>query len=70
LTAAELIRALMRGGWQLRRQTGGHARYTHPDRPGRRATVPRHAGQTIPLRTLKHILDGTGRSPDELRDLL
>ncbi|MBI2941185.1 MAG: type II toxin-antitoxin system HicA family toxin, partial [Chloroflexi bacterium] len=31
ITAAELLRALRRAGWQQHRQTGSHLHLVHPD---------------------------------------
>lgn len=69
ITGAELARALRNGGWVLARNGARHDVYTHPDRPGL-AVVPRHAGQILPVGTLKGILAGIGMTPDELRGLL
>jgi predicted RNA binding protein YcfA (HicA-like mRNA interferase family) len=45
LTADEIIRALLRDGFALRKGHGGsHRRYCHPD--GRRVTVPFHGSNT------------------------
>ena len=70
VTPAELLRALRRAGWQEFRQTGSHCHLTHPEKPGRIVTVAVHAGQTVPVGTLKAILDQAGLTANELRDLL
>ena len=55
VTTRELIRALGRDGFSLRRQTGSHRIYRHPD--GRRVTVSfHHPGQTFPIGTLRRMM--------------
>ena len=55
VTTREVIRALRRDGFLLKRQTGSHQIYRHPD--GRRVTVSFHRpGQTFALVTLRSML--------------
>ena len=55
VTTREVIRALGREGFLLKRQTGSHRIYRHPD--GRRVTVSFHRpGQTFSMETLRSIL--------------
>ena len=55
VTTRELIRALERDGFSLRRQTGSHRIYRHPD--GRRVTVSfHHPGQTFRIGTLRRMI--------------
>lgn len=55
VTVRQIVAALFSDGFTLRRQTGAHRHYTHPD--GRRVTVSyHHASDTIPLPTLKKIV--------------
>jgi predicted RNA binding protein YcfA (HicA-like mRNA interferase family) len=70
LTAAELLRALRRAGWQESRQRGSHRRLEHHDRPGQMVTLAVHTGKTVPIGTLKAILEAAGLSSDDLRELL
>ena len=70
ITAAELMRALLRAGWYKYHQVGSHVFLRHPDRSGMRVTVPVHPGETIKPKTLESILDQAGLSVDEFRDLL
>ena len=70
ITAAQLIRALERGGFYRKRQTGSHATFAHRDDPTRRATVPVHAGHIIEPKVMKAILAGAQLSTEELVDLL
>ena len=69
ITAAELLRALYRDGWQVKRQTGSHLQLKHPDKPGR-ITVAFHPGIAIKPKTLANILETAGLTIDELRRLL
>lgn len=69
LTARELISALVRDGFYLRRQKGSHQRYQHTD--GRRVTVSFHAaGDTFKIKTLKAMIEEQAHwSEDDLRRL-
>jgi predicted RNA binding protein YcfA (HicA-like mRNA interferase family) len=56
LTARLIIRALVRDGFLLDRQSGSHRLYRHPD--GRRVTVTfHHPGQTFAPKTLRSMLE-------------
>ena len=66
---AELLRALQRAGWYLKRQGANHQILTHRDRGGR-LTVPRHPSMTLKPKTLQSILDQAELTVDELRELL
>jgi len=56
LTARVIIRALVRDGFVLDRQTGSHRHYRHPD--GRRVTVSYHSpGQTFAPKILHAMLE-------------
>lgn len=66
-----IIRALMRLGFQVRRQRGGHAILVHGTDPTRRAVVPLDGGgATVPEGTLHQILKGAGVSEEEFREHL
>lgn len=69
ITAAELLRALFRDGWYRAHQVGSHLALRHDGRPGK-VTVPVHAGAILAPKTLQSILDQTGLTADQLRDLL
>ena len=70
-TAAELLRVLDRAGWYEHRQSSGsHLHLRHPDKSGRRVTVPRHAGITLHPKLVATILDQADLTADELRALL
>jgi predicted RNA binding protein YcfA (HicA-like mRNA interferase family) len=69
ITAADLLRALRKDGWQQVRQSGSHVHLKHPSKPGR-VTVPVHAGVIIKPKTLATVLGQAGLTIDELRQLL
>ena len=55
LTARELTNALLRDGFVLRRQTGSHQQYLHPD--GRRVKVSfHHSGETFRVGILRRMI--------------
>ena len=60
LTCRQIVAALLRDGFELRRQSGSHQRFVHPD--GRRVTVSsHHSGQTFPPKTLRSMLEEQAR---------
>ncbi len=70
LTAAEVLRALRRGGWYVARQSGtSHMILRHPDKSGR-VTLAYHTGKTIPPDTMRRILVQAGLTGEELLELL
>jgi predicted RNA binding protein YcfA (HicA-like mRNA interferase family) len=69
ITVAELLRALGRAGWVLKRQGHSHQILTHRERGGR-VDIPRHPAQTLKPKTLQSIIDQAGLTADQLRDLL
>ena len=69
LTPREVIRALERAGFELRRQSGSHAQFRHRDDHRRRATVPVHSG-TIKRGTLSGILEHAHITQEEFLKLL
>ena len=65
LTARELISALDRDGFVLRRTTGSHRVYRNQD--GRRVVVSMHApGDTFPAKTMSSIIEGRRWSDEDL----
>lgn len=64
LDAARLLRALVRLGWTLDRQTGSHAVLTQAGRSP--VTVPMHKGRTLKEGTARSILKQAGITEDEL----
>ena len=65
--AEELRRAAIRLGFELRRQTGSHERWIHPD--GRAVTIPIHGAGEIGPPLFHKILAQIGISLDEFRKL-
>jgi predicted RNA binding protein YcfA (HicA-like mRNA interferase family) len=55
LTATELLRALRRAEWQVKRLDGSHLQLKHPDQAGL-VTVAFHAGSVIKPGVLSSIL--------------
>ncbi len=66
VSARELVAAMGRLGYEVRRQRGGHIHLKHDSRP--RLTVPNH--KEIARGTLKAILSQAGISVEELMALL
>lgn len=69
VTAAEVLRALLRNGWYVDRQADSHAHLMHPDKPGRRVTVARLGGTVLKPKTLNSILAQAGLSREDFRRL-
>ena len=69
LNARQIIRALRKDGWELKRQRGSHQHFSHPTKPGV-VTVAMHGGDDIPFGTIRSILKQAGLTEDELRELL
>jgi predicted RNA binding protein YcfA (HicA-like mRNA interferase family) len=69
ITAAEVMKALKRDGWQQVRQRGSHVILTHPTKVGR-VTIPLHTNKVLRLQTLESILEQSGLTVDELTELL
>ncbi|OGN89412.1 MAG: hypothetical protein A2158_07440 [Chloroflexi bacterium RBG_13_46_14] len=68
LKPREVISALGKAGFSIKRQTGSHAVLYKPDIP-RPVTVPVHTGD-IPLGTLRAIIRQTNLTIDEFISLL
>jgi predicted RNA binding protein YcfA (HicA-like mRNA interferase family) len=69
ITAAELMRALRRDGWEQVRQSGSHVILKHPTKSGY-VIVPIHARVIMKLKTLQTILSQAGLTSEDLRALL
>lgn len=67
-TAAQVIHALRRAGWQLKRTVGSHQSFKHPNRSGL-VVVPFHRGD-LKRGTLHEIIRQTGLTTDEFIKLL
>jgi predicted RNA binding protein YcfA (HicA-like mRNA interferase family) len=56
VTARRLVAALERAGFTLKRQSGSHRQYAHPD--GRRVTLSfHHSSDTFRMGTLRSIIE-------------
>ena len=69
LKPREVIRALERAGFVVRRIRGSHYQLTHRDDPARRATVP-YGTADIKRGTLRGILRDCDLTEEEFLDLL
>jgi predicted RNA binding protein YcfA (HicA-like mRNA interferase family) len=68
LNSNKVIRILEKKGFILKRVTGSHYIYFHPETK-KRVTVPYHS-KDIPKGTLLQILEDSGISKDNLEQLL
>ncbi|KKU67968.1 MAG: hypothetical protein UX89_C0009G0002 [Parcubacteria group bacterium GW2011_GWA2_47_16] len=69
LKSRELIKVLLKAGFQIIRQTGSHVRLEHSTDPQRQTSVPQHGG-FLPRWLLSAILKQAGISVSESRRLL
>jgi len=69
LSPRKVITILEKKGFILKRVTGSHYIFAHPETK-RRVTVPCHSGHDVARGTLLQILEDAGISKDELQDLL
>jgi predicted RNA binding protein YcfA (HicA-like mRNA interferase family) len=70
LSGRDVVRALERAGFVLKRVTGSHHILVHPDDKTRRTTVPVHGRMSLKRGTLHGILRQAKLTEDELRALL
>lgn len=70
VTGKDLEKAIMQAGWYLHHARGSHFYYRHPNRPGKQITLPIHAGEGIPQKTLKSILEQAQLTLDEFEEFL
>jgi predicted RNA binding protein YcfA (HicA-like mRNA interferase family) len=59
LKIKEVIRLLEADGWRLKRTTGSHRHFTHPEKPGI-VTVAGHPSATLKKKTEASILKQAG----------
>jgi predicted RNA binding protein YcfA (HicA-like mRNA interferase family) len=69
LSPQKIITILEKKGFVLKRVTGSHYIFAHPENK-RRVTVPYHTSQDVARGTLIQILEDAGITRNELRDLL
>ena len=65
LTGSQIERAILRAGWYLHHSRGAHFYYRHPERRGKQITIPIHAGEIVPVKTLRSILEQADLTLDE-----
>jgi predicted RNA binding protein YcfA (HicA-like mRNA interferase family) len=65
LAAKEVVRVLRRHGFVLAGQAGSHQKWRHPD--GKQVIVPMHGAKSIPIGTLKNIVEGSGLDAEKFR---
>jgi predicted RNA binding protein YcfA (HicA-like mRNA interferase family) len=64
LTARQVMSALIKDGFFLRRQSGSHRRFNHAD--GRRVTLSfHHSSDTFPIGTLMSMLEKQAQWDEE-----
>ena len=69
LKSVELLRALLRAGFRIMRQSGSHIRLQHLNDSTRQISVPRH-NSDIPRWLVREILRQAKIAPKELVKLL
>ncbi len=70
MTAREVIRALERLGFEMRRQSGSHVRLVHRERPEAGVTVSVHAGHDLSDMNIASILRQAGVTRQEFEQAL
>jgi predicted RNA binding protein YcfA (HicA-like mRNA interferase family) len=68
VTATDLIRALRKAGFEVKRVRGSHHFLAHPD--GRSTVIPVHAGETLGPGLVSKILKDADLSREDLAGLL
>ena len=69
LNGKETVSALLRGGFERRRNSGGHAILKHPV-AGVTVPVPMHGGRDLREGTLRGIIRQAGLTVEEFLELL
>ncbi|MGD0152649.1 MAG: type II toxin-antitoxin system HicA family toxin [Thermacetogeniaceae bacterium] len=64
----DVVLALKRAGFQLSHVRGSHHYLRRPG--GKLVTVPIHSDEILDIKTLKSILDQSGLTTEELKELL
>jgi predicted RNA binding protein YcfA (HicA-like mRNA interferase family) len=70
LSGREVVRALQRAGFVIKRIRGSHHILIHSSDRSRRTTVPVHGGASLKRGTLRAILKQAKLDEDDLRALL
>ncbi len=61
----EVVKVLRKHGFVMVSQSGSHQKWRHEN--GRQVIVAMHARKTIPIGTLKSIIEGSGLDVDAFR---
>ena len=69
IKSKEAIDALLKTGFFIDRQSGGHVIIKHSANPKIRITVPRH-NKDLKRKTLKNIIEQSGFTVEKFKDLL
>jgi predicted RNA binding protein YcfA (HicA-like mRNA interferase family) len=68
VSGRRIVRALRKADWRLKRVEGSHHVLQGPS--GKIVSVPVHGSQTLPIGTIKGIIEDTGMSVEEFTELL
>jgi predicted RNA binding protein YcfA (HicA-like mRNA interferase family) len=68
-TSDEIVSALVKIGFKLKRQSGSNHAIYFRDMDGRRTTVPIHSGKAVKRKTLKSVLADAGLTVTEFNKL-
>jgi predicted RNA binding protein YcfA (HicA-like mRNA interferase family) len=70
LTGKQIEKVILRAGWHRHHSRGSHFYYQHPAHKGKQITLPIHAGEIIPQKTLGYILEQADLTLEEFLKLL
>ena len=64
-SATEVVRVLRKQGFAMVSRKGSHQKWRHAN--GRQVIVAMHGNKSIPIGTLKSIIEGSGLTVDDFR---
>jgi predicted RNA binding protein YcfA (HicA-like mRNA interferase family) len=64
-SAREVVKVLRKHGFAMVSQSGSHQKWRHEN--GRQVIVAMHGNKTIPIGTLKSIIEGSGLDAEAFR---
>ena len=70
LTGKQVEKVILQVGWHLHHSRDSHFYYSHPEHTGKQITLPIHAGEVIPQKTLKSILEQADLTLDKFMKFL
>jgi predicted RNA binding protein YcfA (HicA-like mRNA interferase family) len=70
VTGRQAGKAFLQAGWYLHHSRGSHFYYKHLDHPGKQITLATYAGEVIPHKALKSILEQAELSVEDFMKLL